>query len=173
MNTITKEIDAIRLSSVEITPDRVSECDGKQTTKTIQKNEIISISLNYGTQSERTVLEVLFSIFMILMGLYLGLIPTGKFIYDIYSHTGVEGRYSSYKGLILILFPLLFILPFGIYSLLRTVQKRYYLSIKTKNDKRKIVFNDAIPAQEVTFFIHTAKEKYGYVIESNVETMLI
>ena len=110
---------------------------------------------------------------MILIGLYLGLIPTGKLIYDIYSHTGVDSGHSSYgsKGLILILFPLLFILPFGIYSLLTTFQKRYYLLVITKNDKRKIVFNKIMPAHEITFFIHSAKEKYGYAIESDLETV--
>jgi hypothetical protein len=151
----------------------VSELDGKQTSKTIQKNEIESISLEYGICSERTVLQIIFCTFVILLGFYLGLIPTGKFIYDIYSHTGVEGSHSSYKGLILILFPLLFILPFGIYSLLTTVRKRYYLSVKTKNDKRKIVFYDTMQDHEITFFIHSAKEKYGYAIESNTEKMRI
>lgn len=169
---MTKEIDAIRLSSVEITPDRVSELDGKQPSKTIQKSEIVSISLEYGISSERTVLQIIFSIFTILIGLYLGLIPTCKFIYDIYSHTGVDVGHPYSKGLILILFPIFFI-PFGIYSLVSTVQKRYYLSVKTKNDNRKIVFNDTMQDHEITFFIHSAKEKYGYAIESCIETMRI
>jgi hypothetical protein len=164
---VTKETNAIKLSSVEITADRLAELDGNQAIVSIQKNEIMSISLKYGICSERTILQIIFSVFLIFIGLNFGLIPTCKFFYDVYYHTEVDFGYPYGKGLFLIIF-LIFFIPFGIYSILISVQKRCYLLVKTKKDKRKIVFKDKIPFHEISFFLNNAKEKYGYAIESDV-----
>ena len=98
-------VNSIKLSSVEITHDRLSELDGKQAIKSIRKDEIVNISLAYGFCSERPVRQIICGILTALTGLYLGLIPTGKVIYDVYSHTGVDVGHPFSKGLFFIVFP--------------------------------------------------------------------
>lgn len=164
LDTEHKTIDSITLSSVEFAPDRLSELDGKQIVKTIAKVEIEKLSLVYGPCSERPVRQVVVSILVILFGLYFGLIPTVKFAYDTYTNTGVDVGHPFSKGLLFIVFPVFFI-PYGISLFLGVARKRYYLYVKTKAARRKIVFNDVMSPQEVDFFIYTAMEKYGYVVD--------
>ena len=171
MDTATKEIDAIKLSSIEISRENISELDGKKVITSIPKNDILTIVLKYGNISERIVLQLIFSIFTILFGLYIGFMPTIKLIYDIYSNAGVDiGHTYPHQELMIILFPIFFI-PSGIYFFIVTLRRRYYLLITTQIDKRKFVFNDMVTFHELSLFICTAKEKYGYAIESDLKIL--
>jgi len=158
------EDNDLRLSSVRISPERISELDDNHVIRSIEKKDIVSIVLKYGASSERLTVQIIASTILIILGIYVGIIPTLKLISDIYLETGVNVGHLG-KGLFFLVFPICFI-PFGIYLIWIGIRKRYYLLVKTSTDQRRILFSDDISFTEVSAFIDLAREKYLYPIDA-------
>lgn len=171
MNPANKQKEGTTLSSVQITSERISELDSGQIVKTIERAKIISISLKYGISSERTILQVAFSIILIGAGLFFGLIPVGEMLLDAYYHQEVKIGRAGGRGLIFLIFSIFFI-PFGVSTLLSAIRKRFYLAVKTTNDQRKIIFDDDISFIDIKIFIESVKLNYGYDIRLDNNELL-
>lgn len=88
-NNMMKD-NELRLSSVRISPERISELDGDHVIRSIEKKDIISIMLKYGASSERLTVQIIVGAIFIMSGICVGVISTLKLISDIYLETGVN-----------------------------------------------------------------------------------
>jgi len=160
------EDNGLRLSSVRISPERISELDGDHVIRSIEKKDILSIVLKYGASSERLAVQIIVGIVSAMLGVYVGAIPTLKLISYIYLGTGVNVGHLG-KGLFFLVFPICF-MPFGIYLIWIGIRKRYYLLVKTSTYQRRILFSDNVSVTEISAFTDLAKAKYFYPIDTNI-----
>jgi hypothetical protein len=152
-------MDAISLSSIRISSDSIAELDGSRTSISIPRQDIINISLKYGSTSERPIAQFMVSVILVGLGLYLGVYPLADMI--------VRGNYfSNLQSFKLFAYAVPLILLGG-YYLNRLFIKRFYLLVYTNNDKRRLVFNDKLTEGEVQTFIMNCNNslRYGVKIE--------
>ncbi|MCD4720578.1 MAG: hypothetical protein K8S13_12080 [Desulfobacula sp.] len=151
----------IKYSTVGISDECISEYDGKIEKIKIPINQIIRISLLYGNPIERPIGHLFVCLVLWGIGFGLGLWP----LYTIV--TSGESYDSVYSFKIFCMAAPLILL--GCWFFIRFFQKRYYFSVETNNDKRKIVFENSEDKQEIKSFTKQVNKKYGLQINSLTE----
>jgi hypothetical protein len=118
----------------------------------VAKKDVRQITLKYGFQSERPIVEIVFGIFVFGLGAYFILNFILKAL--IYRMVYVEELLS------------LFLLPIGGWFFIDGFRKRLYFEVVLDNDKRKFPLGKDPDKNELQKFIKFASQ-LGYIIDAN------
>lgn len=146
------QANAVRFHNIEFSPEGIALLSQNSKLLFVAKKEIRQITLKYGFQSERPIVEIIFGIIVLGLGVYLILdIILKAFIYRI---THVE----ELLGLLL--------LPIGGWFFIDGFRKRLYFEVKLDNDKRKFPLGKNPDKNELRKFTQYASQ-LGYVIDAS------
>ncbi len=152
----------LRLSSAEISNSSITEFQGEQPVLSIPRDQIHSISLRYGIKAERPILNVLIGGALIAVGVYI----IWPFVWEMVGPLFFAPGSKSAPGYRAIRFAVLclLVIPVGFF-ILQGLQKRYFLLITTRSGaRRKIVFDEDLPYNEIRSFIENVRAELGYDI---------
>lgn len=145
-------LNAVRFHNVGFGTEGVTLFDQQSKISFVAKKDIRRITLKYGYQSERPLLQVIFGIVIILIGLYFVV----NFILQM-----LINRIIYTTMLLSIL-----ILPVGIWFIVDGLRKRLYFEVEVDNDRRKFPLGRAPDRSELQKFIK-AGSQLGYIIDSS------
>lgn len=150
MDDINK-FNSVRFQSVEFSNRGMTLFGGKSKLHFVDKKGIRQITLKYGFQSERPIIEIAFGIFIVGLGIYF----FANFILQIliYRIIYVEELLS------------LLLLPLGGWFIISGFQKRLYFEVIMDNDKRKFPLGKKHDRNELQKFLKLASQ-LGYVIDT-------
>ncbi len=137
--------------------DSIAELDGKRTSVSIARQDVREISLKFGFTAERPISQLVVGGILILLGLYLGVYPLNDMI--------VRGDYPWGWGSLKMFAYAVPLILLGGHYLNKLFAKRFYLLVRTDNDKRKLVFNDKLTEGEVVAFIMNCNSSLGYGVK--------
>ena len=152
----------LRLSSAEISNSSITEFQGEQPVLSIPRDQIHSISLRYGIKAERPILNVLIGGALIAVGVYIIWPFVWQMVGPLFFAPGSKPapRFPAIRFAVLCLM----LIPVGFF-ILQGLQRRYFLLITTQTGgKRKIVFDQALPYNEIRSFIENVRAEFGYDI---------
>jgi hypothetical protein len=147
------QANAVRFHNVEFSPEGIALLSQNSKMLFVAKKDIHQITLKYGFQSERPIVEIIFGIFVFGLGAYFILNFILKAI--IYRMVYVEELLS------------LFLLPIGGWFFVDGFRKRLYFEVVLDNDKRKFPLDKNPDKNEMQKFIKFASQS-GYVIDSRI-----
>jgi hypothetical protein len=142
---------AVRFHDIEFSDDGITLLSQNSKLLFVAKKDIRQITLKYGFQSERPIVEIIFGIFIFGLGAYFILNFILKAI--IYRMVYVEELLS------------LLLLPIGGWFFVDGFRKRLYFEVVLNNDKRKFPLGKNPDKSELQKFIKFASQS-GYVIDS-------
>jgi hypothetical protein len=146
------QANAVRFHNIEFSPEGIALLSQNSKLLFVAKKEIRQITLKYGFQSERPIVEMTFGILILGLGVYLILNIILKAL--IYRVMHVE----ELLGLLL--------LPIGGWFFVDGFRKRLYFEVKLDNDKRKFPLGKNPDKNELQKFIRYASQ-LGYVIDAS------
>ena len=136
--------------NVRITDDGIYELDAGRKVLHLPRESIESIRLRHGATSERPLLQLIFGLAILAIGLY----PLeGMFNWFVRG-----GRMSWWFALILVNIPL------GAWMIWAAVARGYFLSVQSARGARKVVFGRGASKEELDQFIEEANAALGYNI---------
>ena len=147
------QIKTVRFHNVEFNTHEVSLLDQQSKIATVLKNDIREIVLKYGYQSERPLIQVVFGIGLLLIGLY--------FIVNFILHIFINRIVYTTMLLSIILFPA------GIWFMVDGFRKRLYFEVTLENNKRKFPLGKDPDKQDLDKFIKKASQ-LGYSIDTTI-----
>ena len=143
----------VRFHNVGFSAEGVILFDQQSQILLVEKKDIRQITLKYGFQSERPLVEIIFGVGIILTGFY--------FILNFVLHILVNRiAYMDMLGSILLL-------PVGIWFIVDGFRKRLYFEVTLHNDKRKFPLGKNPDKGELQKFIKIASQ-LGYSIEATI-----
>jgi len=125
-------------NGILVTPDKISMVEGRTEVITVRKADIKKVSLGFGYQAERPVVQVVFGIVLFLIAAY----P----ILRLYS------AWMGYLRMYAMEFMLLGLIPLGIWMIRSALKYGYYLSIELENDHRKLGFQNECQEDDLKEF---------------------
>lgn len=137
-------------SGVRFTKKSVAQLDGTRVSVSIARDSIRQMSLRYGFQSERPLLQVLFGSILCLVGLWPVIHITNWLIFG--------GVFLALETL------LIFFLIFGIWGIYTGVRRGYYLLVEMDRDTRKLAFSSPVAREDIEAFLAEARTAFGYDI---------
>jgi len=146
------QANAVRFHNIEFSPEGIALLSQNSKLLFAAKKDITKITLKYGFQSERPIVEIIFGIIIFGLGAYFILNFILKAI--IYRTVYVEELLS------------LFLLPIGGWFFMDGFRKRLYFEVTLDNDKRKFPLGKNPDKNELQKFIGFASQ-LGYVIDAN------
>lgn len=146
-----KQANGVRFHNIAFDSQGITLLSGQSKLLFIAKNDIRKITLKHGFQSERPIIQVLFGIVLVGLGIYLLvdfilLAAVQRTIYDV-------GCLS----------PLL--LPVGGWFVLDGIRKRLYFEVSLENDTRKFPLGKNPDKGELQKFIKIASQ-LGYPVDA-------
>lgn len=145
------QVNAVRFHNVGFSTEGITLFDQGSTMLFQKKTDIRKITLKYGFQSERPLIEVVFGVGLILIGFY--------FIMNFILHVLIN-RIAYLDMLLSIL-----LLPVGIWFAVDGFRKRFYFEVTLDNDKRKFPLSKNPDKGELQKFILIALQ-FGYTIDA-------
>ena len=145
-------LNVVRFHNVGFSAEGVTLFDQQSKILFVAKKDIRQITLKYGYQSERPIVQVIFGIVIILAGLYF----IANFILQMLINRIV---YTTMLLSILLL-------PIGIWFMVDGLRKRLFFEIEVDNDTRKFPLGKAPNKSELQKFIK-AGSQLGYIIDSS------
>ena len=143
---------AVRFHNVEFSSEGVTLLSQNSKLLFVAKKDIVQITLKYGFQSERPIVEIVFGTIIFGLGAYFILNFILKAI--IYRTVYVEELLS------------LFLLPIGGWFFMDGFRKRLYFEVALDNDKRKFPLGKNPDKNKLQKFIQYASQ-LGYVIDAS------
>ena len=147
------QFDTVRFQSVEFSNKGVTLFSGQSNLLFVDKKDIQKITLNYGFQSERPVVEIIFGIVIIGLGIYFFI----KFLLEI-----LVNRIAYVDDVLSLL-----LLPVGGYFVINGFRKRFYFEVILDNDKRKFPLGKKPDIGELKNFTKIASQ-LGYIIDTSL-----
>lgn len=147
------QMSGVRFHDVVFDTESVALYSQQSKLLAVEKKNIRNIVLRYGFQSERPIAQVVFGLFVTVLGLYLVLdflliAQIHRIVYDVAC-----------------LSPLL--LPVGIWFTLDGLRKRLYFEVILDNDVRKFPLGKDPNEDQLRQFIKHASQ-LGYVIDAGI-----
>ena len=142
------QFDTVRFQSVEFSNKGVTLFSGQSNLLFVDKKDIQKITLKYGFQSERPVVEIIFGIVIIGLGIYFFI----KFLLEI-----LVNRIAYVDDVLSLL-----LLPVGGYFVINGFRKRFYFEVILDNDKRKFPLGKKPDIGELKNFTKIASV-YSYI----------
>jgi hypothetical protein len=152
MENIT-EMEAVRFQTVEFSAKGVTLFSQQSKLLFVPREQIRQITLKYGFQSERPIVEILFGIVIIGVGLYL--------IINIILNILLRQTIHVEQCLSILL------LPVGSWFFIDGFRKRLYFEVGLDNDMRKFPLGKNPDKAELQKFIRLAGQ-FGYTIDSSL-----
>jgi hypothetical protein len=146
------QANAVRFHNVEFSPQSVTLLDQQSIILSLAKTDVRKITLKYGFQSERPMIQAGFGIALLFMGLY--------FIANFILHILINRIVYTTMLLSILLFPV------GVWFVLDGLRKRLYFEVVLDNDKRKFPLGKNLDKGELQKFIKLASQ-LGYVIDAS------
>jgi len=146
------QVNAVRFHNVEFSAQSVSLLDQQSNILSVAKKDVRKITLKYGFQSERPVIQVGFGVTLLFVGLY--------FIANFILHILINRIVYTTMLLSILLFPM------GIWFMVDGFRKRLYFEVTLDNDKRKFPLGKNPDKDELQKFIKAASQ-LGYSIDEN------
>jgi hypothetical protein len=144
------QFDAVRYQTVEFSNRGVTLFDGQSKLLFVDKIDIRQITLKFGLQSERPVVEIVFGIFVVGLGIYF----FTKFLLEI-----LVNRIAYVDDVLSLL-----LLPVGGWFVFDGFRKRLYFEVGLENDTRKFPLGKKPDMAEMKKFVKAASQ-LGYVID--------
>jgi hypothetical protein len=141
--------EGVHYNGVFVSPEKIYMLQGKGIVASVLKEEVVSVTLKEGYQSERPFIQTGFGILTLLLSayplLYMASAPP-VFHVDICAMAAF--------------------LPLGLWLLKEGMRRGYYLSIELKNGTRKLAFEKNCAKSALKEFIRNAA-KLGYQINDS------
>jgi hypothetical protein len=147
------QVGNVRFHNVGFSFNSMVLFDQRSQILSVAKSDIRRITLKYGFQSERPIVEAIFGLFVIVLGFY--------FFVHLILHTIVYRIFYVDDILSLLL------LPTGGWFIVNGFRKRLYFDVVLDNDKRKFPLGKNPDKDELKKFIKTAAQ-LGYSIEAEI-----
>ena len=135
------------LGGVLCTDVELLEVDSGQIMVRVNRDEIQSIRLKYGTQEQNVLGQVICGSILISSAI----LPLGRLLFGM----GM-GFAMSYW---LVFAPML-----GVYLIVGTMRKGFFLDIETTKGDRRIIFDRKLKAEELELFLCAVEKVYGLTI---------
>jgi hypothetical protein len=145
--------NAVRFHNVEFSAQSMTLLDQQSKILSVAKKDVRRITLKYGFQSERPIVETIFGAALILIGFYF----IANFILQI-----LINRIVYTTQLLSIL-----LLPVGTWFIVDAIRKRLYFEVTLDNDKRKFPLGKNPDRGELQKFIKIASQ-LGYSIDATI-----
>lgn len=159
---LTDSNDAIKCFDVEISGTRICQFDGEWIVATVLREQITTIKLDYQTNAKYPFFQYFLGFTLISLGL-LGLLVA--FLAIIGDGSIIRSHVPSGFSLPLIPTNLWIMVGVGLFLLSGIFRGRYFLSIETGNETRKIFFKRSANIDEIQHCIREAESKFGYEID--------
>ena len=153
----------MRFGTVEITREEIAEFDGKYKIFSIERNQIIDVHLKFGMSRERILATIVSGVFLIAVGIVLGVMPLSQ----IFIKNDFKLSVSGWKPFVCSV-PSIII---GIYLIKTSLERRYYLLVNLINGTRKVIFKDKIDYNDLENYIRKINNLFGYNIQSNLREL--
>lgn len=147
------QIQAVRFHNVEFSTEYITLFSRQSKLLSIEKKDVQKITMKYGFQSERPVIQFIFGIALIVAGLY--------FIVNFFL------RILVYRVADLDFLLSLLLLPLGGWFIVDGSRKRYYFEVLVENDKRKFPLGKK-PNKDELKKILSSISQLGYIIDANI-----
>ena len=147
------QIQAVRFHNVEFSTEYITLFSRQSKLLSIEKKDVQKITMKYGFQSERPVIQFIFGIALIVAGLY--------FIVNFFL------RILVYRVADLDFLLSLLLLPLGGWFIVDGSRKRYYFEVLVENDKRKFPLGTKPNKDELKKFLSSISQ-LGYIIDANI-----
>ena len=147
------QIQAVRFHNVEFSTEYITLFSRHSKLLSIEKKDVQKITMKYGFQSERPVIQFIFGIALIVAGLY--------FIVNFFL------RILVYRVADLDFLLSLLLLPLGGWFIVDGSRKRYYFEVLVENDKRKFPLGKKPNKDELKKFLSSISQ-LGYIIDANI-----
>jgi len=147
------QLDSVRFQTVEINNQSITLLNHQSKILSVDKKDVRKITLMYGFQSERPLVEIGFGVTIIVLGLYFII----KFLLEI-----LVNRILYVDGVLSLL-----LLPVGGWFIIDGFRKRLYFEVVMDNDKRKFPLDKNPNKSELQKFIEVAS-KLGYFIDAKL-----
>ncbi|RPJ21314.1 MAG: hypothetical protein EHM33_26480 [Chloroflexi bacterium] len=145
--------NAVRFHNVEFSAQSMTLLDQQSKILSVAKKDVRRITLKYGFQSERPIVETIFGAALILIGFYF----IANFILQI-----LINRIVYTTQLLSIL-----LLPVGTWFIVDSIRKRLYFEVTLDHDKRKFPLGKNPDRGELQKFIKIASQ-LGYSIDATI-----
>ena len=139
--------EGIHYNGVFISPEKIYMLQGKGVVASVVKEEIVSIALSEGYQSERPFMQIGFGVITLLISAYPLLYAASR------------PRVIHVEICTIVAF-----FPLGLWLLREGLQRGYYLDVELKNGTRKMAFEKNCDAAALKKFAKNAA-KLGYQID--------
>jgi hypothetical protein len=133
-------------------PDRISMFEGRTEIAIVRKADIRKISLEFGNQADRPVVQMVFGIILLMISLF----PIFRFI----------GAMMGYFRMHVIEFMILAFVPLGIWIIRNGSKYGAYLNIELENDHRKLGFQEDCEDAELLEFCRRIAD-LGYIVDTS------
>ncbi|MDB6019806.1 MAG: hypothetical protein JWR19_4295 [Pedosphaera sp.] len=150
------EKTSVAYLTVKASAEGVSEVSKGRILVFVNKAEIERIELSSGSGAENPVLQLVLGILLTALG--------ASAVVPICLGNGLMLRY----GLGFIFFGLV-----GVWMIFEALQKRTYLLVSTRKDRRKLFFKGKVDAKQLAEFLDAAQENFGYQIVTNRSDVLV
>jgi hypothetical protein len=147
-----EENGALEYQGVYVDERMIAEMAGAWPAVRVPRADIISIEVARGSESQRPIVQFLFGVLLLAMGLF----PIPGIIRCLGQGKIVVGHEA-------ILVVWLFL---GIWVIYDAVKRRTLLLLRTPRGTKKIAFHGAVDAEELEEFLRLVKTAFGYTVES-------
>ena len=137
-------------SGVRFTNRSVSQLDGDRVSVSIPRDSIRHLSLGYGFQSERPLLQVLFGSIILAVGVW-PVIRIARWLF-------FGGDLSTLEVL------LVGFLIFGVWGVYSAVKRGYYILVETDRDRRKLAFSSPVARDDIQSFLADVHSTLDYEV---------
>lgn len=148
------ELKRFERASVEISEDGLAELDQGRRNVFVPRPEIREVQLSYGLGSERPLIAGILGAALLVVGIWpirnLYLVLTGGGVFQIET---IGAAALIFLGLWLIHF---------------AFRKRLHLSVRTANQRRKILFHGKVNQEDLAELLRAAEHDFGYPVQRSV-----